>query len=202
MRHYFAPVVAACALAAALASPVAAQAPAFSQIRGAVQSLDGAKLTVLQAGAPVTIALSDTWTVTLLKNVDVATIQPGSFIGTTEVERPDGTGLSREVHVFPPGVKAGEGHYPWGSDGKAMMTNGDVTGVVKGASGQELDISYPGGKRHVFVAPGTPVVAFTPGDRSLVKPGVPVFVLATKGPDGGLHANGVSVGENGAAPPM
>ncbi len=176
--------------------------PAFTQLRGTVQSLDGLKLVVLQNDGPAAVTLSDGWTVTLLKSVDVGSIQPGSFIGTTEVEKPDGTGVSQEVHVFPPGVKLGAGHYAWGSDGKAMMTNGDVTGVVKGAAGPQLDIEYPGGKRHVVVPPGTPVVMFTNGDRAAIKPGLAVFVLAVRAADGSYGANGVSIGENGKAPPM
>lgn len=205
MRKLLIPFAAALG-AAAMAAAAWAQAPAaplaFTQIRGTVQSLDGVKLVVLQKDGPVAVTLADNWTVTLLKNVDVNSIQAGSFVGTTEVEKPDGTGVSQEVHVFPPGVKAGAGHYPWGSGGAAMMTNGDVTGVVKGAAGPQLDIEYPGGKRHVVVPPGTPVVLFTTGDRAAIKPGLAVFVLAIKAADGGYGAGGVSIGENGKAPPM
>ena len=198
--------LAALAAAAQAQAPAASSAPAgpppFAQVRGPVASLDGTALTVTQAGAPVPITLSADWKVTLLKKVGVSTIQPGSFIGTTEVEKPDGTGVSREVHVFAPGVKAGQGHFPMPNSGGAMMTNGDVTGVVKGAKGQELDIAYPGGKVHVFVGPDVPVVAFTDGDRSMVKPGTPVLVFAVRGKDGALGAQGVLVGENGAPPPL
>ena len=141
----------------------------------------------------------------MLKNIDVGAIQPGSFIGTTNVDKPDGTGQSTEVHVFPPGQRGGEGHYPMPGQ-NAMMTNGDVTTVVTSAKGQEVDIKYNGrggsGVRHVVVPPGTPVVQFTPGDRSLIKPGVHVLMFAAKGQDGALHAMGVITGENGAAPPL
>lgn len=197
--------------AAAIAFPAFAQAPGGgppappTQVRGAVQSLDGNTLTVAGASGPATVALADNWTVTVLKNIGVGAIQPGSFIGTTNKDNPDGTGTSTEIHVFPPGQRGGEGHYPMpGQD--AMMTNGDVTTIVTSAKGQEIDIKYNGrggsGVRHVVVPPGTPVVQFAPGDRSLIKPGAQVVIFAFKGPDGVLHAMGVITGENGAKPPF
>jgi hypothetical protein len=208
MRRIFLSLAGAVLLAGAAAAqpsgPPPGPPPAFTQVRGTVLSLDGQKLTVATREGPTSaINLSADWSVNLLKNVDLGSIQPGSFIGTTEMEKPDGTGVSREVHVFPPGVKAGEGHYPWPGGGEgAMMTNGDVSGVVAGAGGRWVDITYPGGKRHVFVGPDTPIVAFSTGDRAAIKPGVPVFVLAVKADDGSYNANGVSIGENGKAPPM
>jgi hypothetical protein len=190
--------------AAAAAAQPAPQAPP-APVRGAVQSLDGSTLTVSQASGPTVVMLDGNWTVTVLKKIDVSAIQPGSFIGTTNKDNPDGSGTSTEIHVFPPGLRLGEGHYPMPGQ-NAMMTNGDVTTVVTGAKGQELDIKYNGrggqGVRHVVVPPGTPVVLFTQGDHSAIKPGAQVLVFAAKGPDGMLHAMGVLTGENGAAPPF
>jgi hypothetical protein len=187
-----------------LALPAAAQAPP-GPVRGAVQSLDGNRLTVAGASGPAVVVLADDWKVTVLKKIDVGAIKPGSFIGTTNVDKPDGTGQSTEVHVFPPGLRAGEGHYPMPGQ-TAMMTNGDVTTVVTDAKGQELDIKYNGrggsGVRHVVVPPGTPVVLFTDGDRSVIKPGAQVLVFAAPGADGALHGGGVLTGEGGAAPPF
>ncbi len=206
MRRLFASLVGVIGLAA-MTLPAAAQPapPAFAQVRGTVQSLSGNTLTVSQAGGPAVVTLADKWTVTVLKKIDVSAIQPGSFIGTTTVEKPDGTGQSTEVHVFPPGQRLGEGHYPMGTSGN-MMTNGDVTNVVTGAKGQELDIKYSGrggaGAFHTVVPPGTPVVLFTQGDQSIVKPGISVLVFAAKAADGSLSAQGLLTGENGAAPPF
>ncbi len=50
--------------------------------------------------------------------------------------------------------------------------------------------------------PGVPIVQFTNGDRSLIKPGIAAFLIAPPGKDGGLTANGIVIGENGAKPPM
>jgi len=199
-----APLAAAGALLAA--SAAMAQPAAPTQVRGPVQSLEGNVLTVTQSSGPTVVMMDGNWTVNVLKNIDPASIQPGSFIGTTNVDKPDGTGTSTEIHVFPPGVRAGEGHYPWRGAAGSMMTNGDVTMVVTSAKGRELDIMYNGqggaGVRHVVVPPGTPIVTFAAGDRSILKPGAQVLIFATTGPDGKLHAGGVTTGENGAAPPM
>src|SRR5262249_31101687 len=132
----------------------------------------------------------------------MAAIKPGSFIGTTTIERPDGTGRSLEVHVFPPGVKMGAGHYAWDLRPGSMMTNGDVGKVVSSPKGDTLEVSYPGGTHTVLVPPTAKIVETGPGDRGMVKPGVSVFVIAAKQPDGTLAASTVLVGENGAPPPM
>jgi hypothetical protein len=190
---------------AAFAQPAQPPAAPPAPVRGAVQSIDGSTMTVAQASGPTVVMLDGNWTVTVLKKIDVSAIQAGSFIGTTNKDNPDGSGTSTEIHVFPPGVRLGEGHYPMPGQ-SAMMTNGDVTTVVTGAKGHELDIKYNGrggsGTRHVVVPPGTPVVLFTQGDHSVIKPGAQVLAFAAKGADGNLHATTILTGENGAAPPF
>jgi hypothetical protein len=104
--------------------------------------------------------------------------------------------------VFPPGVKAGEGHYGWDLRKGSMMTNGTVGKVTAGAKGRELDVSYPDGQRHIVVPKNVPIVQFTNGERSLIKPGIPAFLIVVKTADGGLASNGMAIGENGAKPPM
>ena len=197
-------LILAATAAAAQPAPAAAPAPP-APVRGAVQSIDGSTMTVSRASGPVAVVLDGDWKVTVLKKIDVSAIQAGSFIGTTNKDNPDGSGTSTEIHVFPPGQRGGEGHYPMPGQ-SAMMTNGDVTMVVASAKGQEMDIKYNGrggaGVRHVVVPPGTPIVLFTQGEHSVIKPGAQVLVFAAKGADGVLHAGGVLTGENGAAPPF
>jgi hypothetical protein len=190
-----------------LALPAFAQTPTQppppERVRGQVVSITADTLTLKgRDGKAESIALSPSWGVTLVTPVDVSAIQPGSFIGTTEVEKPDGTGRSLEVHVFPPGVKMGEGHYDWDLKPNSKMTNGTVGKVTAGHKGQELDISYPTGSRHVVVPKKVPVVQMGPGDRAMIKPGAKVFIIAGKAPSGGLITNMVVTGVNGAAPPM
>ncbi len=193
-------ILAAAAVAAAL--PVMAQTTS-EHVRGKVKSLAGDVLVIQPShGAAMSVNLAADWGVVVMKPVDVATIQPGSFIGTTEFEKPDGTGQSLEVHVFPPGVKMGEGHYPWDLKPHSMMTNGTVGKVTATGKGRMLEVSYSTGTRRILVPPNVPVVTTTPGDKALVVKGVSVFIPAQKGADGSLAANRVLVGTGGAAPPM
>lgn len=188
----------------ALTVPLAtlAQAPP-GVARGEIVSVVNDTLTLKPAdGAPVTIALAKDWTVTLLKAVDVDAIQPGSFIGTAEMPQKNGTGRSLEVHVFPPGVKVGEGHYGWDLRKGSMMTNGTVGKVTTVGKGRELDVTYPDGARKIIVPPGVPIVQFTNGERSMIKPGIAAFLIVVKTPNGDLTARGIAIGENGAKPPM
>ncbi len=191
---------------AVLAQPPAAPAaPAGPPpiIRGAVTAMTDTSLTVKTDKGPQTVSLTPTWTVSVTKAVAIDAIQPGSFIGTTEMPSKDGsTGKSLEVHVFPPGVKMGEGHYGWDLKPGSMMTNGTVGTVVAGKKGsRELDVDYTYGKRHITVPANVPVVQIGPGKREMVKVGTPVFMVVRKTADG-MIANAVSVGENGAKPPM
>ncbi|RAK59025.1 hypothetical protein DJ021_03995 [Phenylobacterium hankyongense] len=199
-----APGLLALALAAAL--PAAAQAPAGpTVVRGSVAALTDTTLTVKpERGGPAqVVTLAPTWTVAVMKPVAIDAIQPGSFIGTAEMPAKNGTGRSLEVHVFPPGVKMGEGHYGWDLKPGSMMTNGTVGKVMAGKRGsRELDVAYSYGTRHIVVPASVPVVQITGGQRSQVKPGVPVFMVVQKGPAGALTAGSVSIGENGAKPPM
>src|SRR6185312_15902189 len=121
-------------------------------VRGTVIKLAGDTLTLkTNAGKTETIALNKDWRVTVLKPVDVATIQPGSFIGTAEMPQKDGTGRSLE------------GHYGWDSKKGSMMTNGTVGKVTATPKGRELAVDYPNGQRKIVVPPGVPVVEFTDG---------------------------------------
>jgi hypothetical protein len=114
----------------------------------------------------------------------------------------NGTGRSLEVHVFPPGVKVGEGHYGWDLRKGSMMTNGTVGKVTTVGKGRELDVTYPDGARKIIVPPGVPIVQFTNGERSMIKPGIAAFLIVVKTPNGDLTARGIAIGENGAKPPM
>jgi len=191
------------ATAALAQAPAPAAPPTPTVVRGTVTAMTETSLTVKTDKGPQTVALAPSWSVAMTKAVAIDAIQPGSFIGTTEMPNKDGsTGKSLEVHVFPPGVKMGAGHYGWDLKPGSMMTNGDVATVVAGKKGsRELDVSYPTGQRHITVPANVPVVQITPGKREMLKVGTPVFMVVGKTPNG-FVTNSVSVGENGAKPPM
>ena len=179
-----------------------AQAPP-GVARGTIEALQGDTLTLrTDAGETDTIELAKNWNVTVLKPVSVDAIRPGSFIGTAEMPQGHNTGRSIEVHVFPPGVKAGAGHYRWDLRKGSMMTNGTVGKVTASPGGRVLIVSYPHGERRIIVPRSVPVVEFTNGDRSLVRPGIAAFLIVAHSPSGGLVSSGIAIGENGAKPPM
>ena len=202
MKHVLALSIAATLVAAASAQaqPAPPSAPQF--IRGTVTAVTPASLNLTSRdGKKLTVGLTKDWTVSVTKPVTVAEILPGSFIGTAEMPQANGSGRSLEVHVFPPGVKLGEGHYGWDLKRGSMMTNGTVGKVVASKSGSAFDVSYSTGVRHIVVPPKTPIVQIVPSSRDLIKPGVKVFMAAFPAA-GGLITNSVAVGENGKAPPM
>lgn len=197
--------IAMAAAAMTLAAGAAwAQAPgAPPVVRGTVTAMDASSLTVKGAKGVQKVALAPNWTVAVLKPVEPDAIKPGSFIGTAEMPQKDGTGKSLEVHVFPPGVKVGEGHYAWDKKPGSMMTNGTVGTVVAGKKGsRQLEVNYTYGKRTITVPKNVPIVQITGGTRAQVKPGIPVFMVVQRGAGGQLTTGSVSIGENGKAPPM
>lgn len=194
---------AALALTLTLSGLAANAQPAAPQIvRGTVTAATADALTIKgKDGKTITVTMVKGWTVAMMKPITVDAIQPGSFIGTAEMPQADGNGKSLEVHVFPPGVKMGEGHYDWNLKKGSMMTNGTVGKVVKGKNGQELDVAYSYGTRHIVVPKKVPIVQITGGDRTMIKPGAKVFLIAQSTANG-LVSNSVSTGEGGKAPPM
>ena len=197
------PLAIALATAAVATAAHAAPPPAAEPIRGTVTKIDAKGIVVKTAAGARTVALTSDWTVQVTKPIAVTEIREGSFIGTAEMPQADGSGRSLEVHVFPPGVKIGEGHYDWNLRKGSKMTNGTVGKVTAGAKGRELQVSYSTGTRKIVVPPKVPVVQITNGDRAQVKAGVPVFLVAFPKPGGGGQiAGSVAVGVNGARPPM
>jgi hypothetical protein len=194
-------------LAAMLASAAlgaggsAAAQDAIRHVRGKVTEVAAGSLTVkTRTGQLMTVKMAPNFRVAETKAVTLSAIQPGSFIGTTTIEMPDGTGRSLEVHIFPPGVKMGAGHYPWDLKPGSMMTNGDVGKVTAGAKGNTVEVAYPGGSHTVLVPPKARIVETVPGDVTMLKPGVSVFLIAVAGADGALASDAVVVGEKGAPP--
>ena len=189
------------ALLCAAQLSAAEERPTF--LRGTVSAIDNDSVTLkLASGELRRLKLAPDCRVSVLKAIDVSKIKPGSFIGSAEMPQKNGSGRSLEVHVFPPGVKAGEGHYAWDLKPGSMMTNGTVGKVTARSRGLQLQVAYPDGERRLVVPRGTPIVEITPGEPAMIKAGVAVFALTFKTPDGDAVVGGLSIGENGATPPM
>lgn len=196
------------ALVALLAVPALAQAPegTLTNVRGKVEKLDGQTLVVkLRDGMLVTVNLADKFGVLGIVKSKLSDIKPGQFIGTAALTKKDGKLHAQEVLIFPPGVRPGEGHYPWDLKGKNdTMTNADVVELesVDKGNGVLLKLKHKDGANEVVVDKGTPVVTFAPDSPALLKHGTVIFIRALKKPDGMILAQNVVAEKDGVKPPM
>ncbi len=187
-----------------LATP--AQTYAAEKIRGTITGFDGQVLKVkTREGRDAQLSVADSTKISKMAARKMSDIKKGSFVGITAV--PSKTVkewlIAREVHIFPENQRGtGEGHYDWDLEPGATMTNANVDAMVEYHKGKELVLSYKGGTQKIMVPIGVPIVAFKPGDKSLLKSGAQVFVIAQPAPDGGLMAQRIAVGRHGVRPPM
>jgi len=193
-------------LIAAVSAVAVAQAPANPpvRIRGTVEKIDGQILTIkANSGQSMTVKLADNFGVMGIAKASVADIGSGKFIGTTTVGERDGALVALEVHIFPENMRGtGEGHYDWDLRPASKMTNANVANVTNMGRDRVLTVQYKGGEKKVLVPENAVVVAFTPAERSELKPGAKVFVNSQRQPDGSLTAPRVNVGLKGQIPPM
>src|SRR5271169_6926979 len=190
---------------ALIAMPAFAQAPpaaAPTRIRGTVDKLDGQALTVKQRdGQPVTVTVAPNAVQTLVKR-SLADIKPGDFVASTGIKDKDGKIHAIEVRIFPKATPDGGRQFPWDLSPDSVMTNATVGTVTKAPEGMVLHVTFKGGESEYIVGPDVPILAPVPGDKSLLKPGIAVFVLAMKAPDGSLTSKALFAEKDGIKPPM
>ena len=192
---------------ALLAGPAVAQPAAPggtpARISGTVEKLAGETLEVrARDGRDVSIALPDGVRIGALANRTLADIKPGDFVGSAAVRGADGKLHAEEVHIFPENLRGtGEGHRPM-SGPQESMTNAAVAGIASAPKGRVLTLKYQGGEQAIEVGPDARIVGLIPGDRSLLKPGAAVLVLAVKAEDGKLTARSVQAEKDGVKPLM
>lgn len=192
-------------LLVAFTSAAFAQQPPMVRIRGTIEAVDGAMLSIKSRdGDNVKVRTTDNVAVFGVAKTDLSEIKAGSYIGVTAMPEPDGTQKAIAVHIFPENQRgAAEGFRPWDLRANSTMTNATVAETVEGTDGQNITVKYKDGEKKVVVPPGTPVVTFVSGDKSELKPGAKIIIFgAMKKDDGTLEANRVNVGRDGIAPPM
>ena len=196
-------IACAAALIAFAAGALAQTTP--TRLRGTIAAIDGNTLTVAtREGATAKVALADKWAVALVAPLSLADIKEGGFVGVASMKKPDGTLEALEVLVFPEAARgSNEGHYPWDMQPESLMTNANVSKVVKSGDTQTLTLAYKGdGTQTIHVGKDVPVVTFLPGTQADAKVGAKVFIGAAKAADGTLTAGRVNVGKDGLTPPM
>ena len=82
------------------------------------------------------------------------------------------------------------------------MTNANVDTSVAAVDGQMLTLKYKDGEKKLLVTPKTAIVAYAPGDRAELKPGIKFIAVVQKQPDGSLQTTRISYGRDGLTPPM
>ncbi len=196
--------------AAGSAAPAASEQPKLTP--GVVSAASATSLTITSQGAPETFELSPSTNIMVTHKGSLADIKAGTFLGTTNVPSADGTGTSTEVHIFPPGVKMGEGDRPMpaapgaaasrmtngtvsaaSAAGGTRMTNGAAGNVSTGSSGVQMDVAYQGGTRHIVVTPSTPISVMSAGTTGMLKQGTKVLVGHAPGPDGKDAASFINI---------
>ena len=195
-------ILTAIALVLAVAAPAAAQDTV--RVRGAIDRVEGDLYVVkTRAGAEVKVKLPDNVLVVALTKASLADIKQGSYVGVAGMPQPDGSQKALEVHIFPEAMRGtGDGHRGWDLQPSSTMTNGNVEQTAASSDGQMLTLKYKDGEKKILVGTDTPIVVYTPGDKSELKAGAPIFIsAATKQPDGTLTTPRVKVGR-GVAPPM
>ncbi|HTW89765.1 MAG TPA: hypothetical protein VMD75_17335 [Candidatus Binataceae bacterium] len=168
--------------------------------RGTVKKLNGQALSVmLEDGRDVSFTLAPKLKIVANVRRTLADIRPGDFVGSAGIKEANGKLYAQEVHIFPEDMRGtAEGQRPMGPNPERNMTNASVSAVASRPArsmtnatvtavtqqGGILKLKYKGGEAETIVRPGTPIVAFVPGDRSLLKTGATVLILAIKNEQG------------------
>jgi hypothetical protein len=197
-----------------LAIPAFAQTPQ-ARFRGIIASFDGTTLVVQTPdGKTTSVTVPADVRINANGKAKLSDIKPADFVGSAADKGPDGKLHAEEVHIFPEAMRGtGEGHRPMGPNPNRSMTNGTVAmndpeartmtnGTVSAASGMgsvTLTVHYKEGDQMIEVAPDTPVVTIIPGDRTLLKPGATVSVVAAQ-KDSGLIATILTAEKDGVKP--
>jgi hypothetical protein len=127
-------------------------------------------------------------------------LKPNAFIGVGAMPEADGTRKAIQVTIFMESQRGlGEGHRPWDRPG-STMTNGAVATTVSAVDGQTLTVRYKDGAQKILVTPESVIRAYVAAERSEIRPGVHVAVVAAKKADGSLEAERVTVGRGGVIP--
>jgi ribosomal protein L2 len=154
-----------------------AQAGPPRPVQGVVTAATDTSVTITKAdGQSETVALLPNRTVNVTAPVAVDQIAPGSYVATANMTQADGTGVSQELRVYPPGSPAFNVNRPMDASGQLIMTNGTVNKVVSSDGGRVLTVDFGTGTRQILVKPTLQVILVSPGKPDMVKPGVKLSV--------------------------
>lgn len=176
---------------------------AFAQnvnLRGTVMAFDGKTIAVkARDGREVQVELPDNVAVAATQPLQLSDLKPGQIVGVTTIKRAsDGATVAIDVRPIPPAAR--QGLSPYDLQPGSIMTNAAIEGSVQSAGGHELTLNYGAGVVKVLVPEGTPMSRAVPGERSDIKPGETIYVVARPAEDGKFTALRVQVSKNGVNP--
>ena len=176
-----------------------------SRIRGQIEKADGAMLVLkTRDGSMLNVKVADDARVAALVKASLADIKKDSFIGIAGIPQPDGSIQAFSMHIFLPAQRGvvPDRHGPWDARPGSTMTNAYVEDLVQSKDGKTLMVKYKDGEKKIIVMPETVIAAVAPGNKSELKAGTPVIIMAAeKQPDGSMLAKTLYVGRN-VAPAM
>ena len=185
--------------ATAVAFAIPAQAQQNTNVRGTVTGFDGKLISIKsRQGADVEVGLPENVNASITQAFTLADIKPGMVLGVTTLKGVDGGLYAIDVRPIPP--TANLGLSPFDLQPGSTMTNAVIEGAVASSNGQELTLNYKTGAVKVLVPPGTPMSRAAPVNRSDIKPGETIFVVARKDEAGKLVAVRVQVSKDGIRP--
>ena len=192
------------ALAAAAIAVVCAATTAAAQqpgrIRGQIEKADGAMLSLkTRDGTMLNVKLADDARVAALVKASLADIKNDSFIGVAGMPQPDGSIQAFSIHIFLPAQRGAvpDRHGPWDARPGSTMTNAYVESMVAAKDGETFMVKYKDGEKKIVVTPATVIAAVAPGNKSELKAGTPIIIMASqKETDGSVLAKVVYIGRN------
>ena len=191
------------ALVAASASTAWAQQP--GRIRGEIEKVDGANLTVkTRDGATVDVKVADDARVAGLVKATLADLKDDTFVGIAGMPQADGTIKAFSIHIFLPAQRGvvPDRHGPWDAQPGSTMTNAYVGNKVTSKDGETLTVKYKDGEKKVIVGPDTAITAVAPGNKDELKTGAQIIIMQSdKQADGSVVAKNMYVGR-GLKPAM
>jgi hypothetical protein len=190
------------ACTAVLASSAYAQQ--MQRVKGTVDKVDGNTLYLKGPdGAPITLKLIDNALVVGVVKASLADIKEGDYIGSGALPQPDGSQKAVEVHIFAESMRGtGDGHRAnWDGAPNGTMTNGAVGNAVASVDGRAIMVKYKDGEKKIVVGPSVPIVKYEIGNKSELKSGSAINVVAAKKlPDGTFETGRINVGRDGLVP--
>jgi hypothetical protein len=183
------------------ASPALAQQTPQTRVRGTVEKVDGAVLTVRAGEAgELKVAMADNVQIFGIAKGTLADVKAGGFIGVGAMPQPDGSQKAIQVTIFPESMRgAGEGFRPWDRPG-STMTNATVDSTVASVDGQVVMVKYKDGEKKIIITPESVIRTYVVSDKSELKAGAAIAGNAVKKPDGTFEIARINVGRDGIVP--